>query len=62
MVLKKVEGTNCLGCGWQGNVGRSFYMRSGVVGKSVDGRLELALGDWDWSVVSGSGVDLGWYR
>ena len=37
-------------------------MRSWVVWRSVDGRLELALGDWDWSVVGGPGVDLGWYR
>jgi hypothetical protein len=32
----------------------------GVLGWSVDGRLELALGDWDLSVVSGCGIYLSW--
>ena len=35
-------------------------MRYRVVGRSMDGRLELALGDGDWGIC-GSGIHLGWH-
>ena len=59
MVLKGVEGTKCLGCGWQGNLGRSFCIWYRVLGRTVDRGLKLAFGDCDWSVLHGSGVHRG---